>query len=148
LNRNGLCMYAPSGHTQHINRSRHPTRDGLNGQPFRVGRFSLTIKVERSAQTSVGLSPTKQSTRTGQHPHRTPCSPDLTYLRPTSPCRTNKCVTKMVSFEENYLQPVSSTSSTSQSRRILKWLFANRFSHRQAIHIHRTSQTSDRSLTL
>lgn len=42
--------------------------------------------------------------------------------------------TEFMVFRENYQQPARSQGHSQQSRRILKWLIANRFSYQQVIH--------------
>jgi hypothetical protein len=42
--------------------------------------------------------------------------------------------TEFMAFRENYQQPARSLGHSQQSRRILKWLIANRFSYQQVIH--------------
>ena len=56
--------------------------------------------------------------------------PDLTSFRPALLVHR----TKITAFSEDYQQPAA-PERCAQSRRIPEWLVANRFSHRQLIHI-------------
>ena len=59
-----------------------------------------------------------------------PLFPDLTSFRPALRVRR----TRITAFSEDYQQPAA-PERCAQPRRIPEWLVANRFSHRQVIHI-------------
>ena len=59
-----------------------------------------------------------------------PLFPDLTNFRPALRVRR----TQIAAFSEDYQQPAAS-ERCAQSRRIPEWIAADRFSHRQLIHI-------------
>ena len=76
-----------------------------------------------------------------------PLYPDLTSFRPALLVRGR---TRITAFGEDYQQPAASVRCA-QPRRIPEWLVANRFSHRQLIHIlqqcgHKSHKDSVRPL--